>query len=247
MIFTHVAAEDGREAPGPERGAIRHPRFRLVYEGHRYELFDMIEDPSQTREVSGRHPEAFTRLRKEYERIFADSTSGKDFARIPVPIGHPEFPEVLLQAPLADREGGLCFKGQHGWAHDWLVHWTSTADAANWAIEAVQPGLYSPALMYTCPDQALGARMILEVGGQRVEALVAKAHDPAPIPSPDRIPRGEVCEKVWAALEMPPVALETGITNLRVSALSIPGPFALELKAVRLRRAGDGEAGGGHP
>lgn len=61
---------------------------------------------------------------------------------------------------------------------------------------------------------------------------VEKAHDPEPIPSPDRIPRGEVYEKVWASLKLGTVNLSKGRAQLRVRALTKPGETVMDLKAV---------------
>ena len=78
--------------------------------------------------------------------------------------------------------------------------------------------------------------MSVEVGGKSLEAVVSEAHDPDPIPSPDRVPRGEVYEKVWASLTLGSVRLSKGRTTLCVRAVEIPGKQAIDLKAVRLRR-----------
>jgi len=64
---------------------------------------------------------------------------------------------------------------------------------------------------------------------------VSKAHDPAPIPSPDRVPRGEVFEKVWEPLTLGTVELSKGRTKLLVKSLEIPGDKSIDLKAVKLR------------
>lgn len=61
-------------------------------------------------------------------------------------------------------------------------------------------------------------------------------HVPAPIPSPDRIPRGEVYEKVWAPLTLDTVDLQKGKTRLTLKALSKPGKQVTGLKTVRLKR-----------
>ena len=90
--------------------------------------------------------------------------------------------------------------------------------------------------MYVCPQENLGTKLRVELGGRTLEAVVDKAHDPDPIPSPDRVPRGEVYEKVWAPLTLGTVDLDTGETRLILKALDIPGKQACDIKAVQLRR-----------
>ena len=75
-------------------------------------------------------------------------------------------------------------------------------------------------------------------GDRRVEGAIEKAHDPDPVPSPDRYPRWEVYEKVWAPLELGTLDLPKGPARLTVKALSVAGEAVMDLKAVRLRRLG---------
>ena len=76
----------------------------------------------------------------------------------------------------------------------------------------------------------------MEVGDAQVEGVVKPAHDPEFIPSPDRIPRKEVYEKVWKPLELGTIALHEGRYQLKVKAVTKPGGQVMELKAVRLRK-----------
>jgi arylsulfatase A len=76
----------------------------------------------------------------------------------------------------------------------------------------------------------------VEIGGKSLEGVVSKAHNPEHIPSPDRVPRGEVYEKIWAPLRLGNVKLDRGRTILCVKALEIPGEKAIDLKAVQLKR-----------
>ena len=105
-----------------------------------------------------------------------------------------------------------------------------------WDVDVVRAGKYEVTLMYTCPESDVGANIRVDAGGRSVEGALTRAHDPAPIPSPDRVPRGEVYEKVWAPLTLGTLALEKGRTQLVVKALTRPGKAVMELKAVRLRR-----------
>ncbi len=71
-----------------------------------------------------------------------------------------------------------------------------------------------------------------------VESAVTKAHDPAVMPSPDRVKRMESYGKTWALLEVGTLDLPAGRTALTISARAIPHSQAMELKAARLTRLG---------
>ncbi len=232
VIFSHQSR--GAEVlPAP--GAARTERYRLVNTGKGHELYDMAADPGQQRNIAEDSPEVVAELTAAYESWFEDVTSD-GFERLPIPIGHPEARLVEMPAPEARLHGGLKFEGGIGWANDWITGWTSTEDYASWDTDAVRSGRYEVALMYVCPEADVGSRVRVEAGGESVEAIIDRAHDPAPLPSPDRVERGEVYEKVWAPLVVGTLSLRQGRTELRVRAVSVAGDAVMDLKAVRLRR-----------
>jgi len=232
MIFTHKT-RGGKVTPA--NGSLRSPQYRLVSTGRGYELYDMIADPDQKKNLAKAKPDVLKAMRAEYERLFKDVTK-KGFAPVPVPVGYAEADPVTIPAPLVTMKGNVTFKGRAGWANDWITGWTSTDDACSWEIDVVRAGRYEPALLHACPAADVGSTICLEVGGQTVEAALTKAHDPKPIPSPDRVQRGEVYEKVWAPLVLPAVRLEKGRARITVRATKVPGKRVADLKAVRLRR-----------
>jgi len=232
MIFTHQSRRGKAElAPG----AVRTQRYRLVTYGKRYELYDMIADPGQTKDIAGQRPLVAKKLRTAYEAWFKDVTKS-GIERLPIPLGYAQGNPVELPAPECYFQGNIAFKGRAGWANDWITNWRSTDDYVWWEIDVVRPGRYEVTLMYVCPKGDVGSKVRVEVGGKSVEGAIRRAHDPEPIPSPDRVRRGEVYEKVWAALTLGAVRLNTGRTRLVVRAVTKPGKAVMDLKAIRLMR-----------
>lgn len=238
MIFTHQSRR-GEVLPAP--GALRTQQYRLVTYGKRYELYDMIADPSQKKNIGGRRPQVLKKLTAAYEAWFKDVTKNR-IERLPIPVGHAKGNPVELPAPESYFHGNVTFKGRAGWANDWITNWQSTDDYVWWEIDVVHPGKYEVSLMYVCPEQDVGSKVRVEVGGQSAESVIRRAHDPDHIPSPDRVPRGEVYEKVWAPLTLGTLNLKKGRTRLYVKALAKQGRAVMDLKAVRLLRL-DSHAG----
>lgn len=232
-IFTH--STKGNQM-NPLCGSLRTPRYRLTVESPTYQLFDLVNDPSETTDLAQREPEVYAKLAAEYERIYRDATS-EGFERPRVQVGHAAFPRVEVCAPLAYLSGGLEFKGKHGWANDWITNWTTTEDEVRWDLHVVSPGLYRVTLLYTCPEEDVGSRLQIRVGTHVTETMLVDAHDPEPIPSPDRVPRKEAYEKIWEPLGFPPVEFAAGDQSLVVRAVDIPGQQVMDLKAVILRPA----------
>ena len=222
------------------RGAVRTSKFRLVVErSGEVQLYDMEYDPEQRNDLADLQPSLARELESQY-RHWLEKVTARGFDPVPIPIGHRKRPEAVLPGHEAllvrDHGEGISYVGANGWANDWITNWTRTAAYAYWPVEIVEPGRFRFTLMYACPPGDVGAGVALEVAGGRLEGRIGRAHDPAFIPSPDRVPRKEVYEKVWASLPLGELELSAGASRLAIRALSIPGHRAFELKAVRVLR-----------
>ncbi len=221
------------------RGAVRSQRWRAVFERGEWTLYDMANDPEQKENVASEHPDLLQQLKNAYEQWYQEVTK-KGFDPIPIPIGHEEHPEVVMPGHEAflhpEKNQGIRYDGPSGWANDWVTGWTDTEAYPYWEIDVVCPGEYEITLMYICAEEDVGAKIRVEAADAQLEGTVEKAHDPEPLPSPDRVPRKEVYEKEWAPLKLGRMQLPKGKTQLRVKALSKPGEMVMDLKAVKVRR-----------
>ena len=228
------------------RRAVRTDRWRAVNERRGWELYDMIADPSQTRNLAQAKPALLAKFRSACDAWFADAASA-GFDPIPVHVGHPERDEVVLEghyahlAPLENRRAdpalhGISYHGRSGWANDWVDNWSSTDAHPYWPLKIVRGGNYRVVLKYACAKEDVGSRLRVEAGGQSLELNVDRPFTPVTIPSPDRVGRKEAPERTWGSLPAGTLRLAKGNTVLRVRALEIPGDEALELKAVHLTR-----------
>ncbi len=223
------------------RGSVRTQRWRAVKRTQNWQLYDMVADPAQQEDIAKHNPDVMTQLRDAFEAKIAEVTQA-GFDPIPAHVGHADWPTVVLPAHEAFLEPaprkGISYVGAAGWANDWITNWTDTDAYAWWPLKVVKPGRFGIAVMYCCAEANLGSRVRIELGGQAVEAIVGQAHDPAPIASPDRVPRGEVYEKNWATLPLGELNLKPGPTRLMLRMAQIPGPQACDIKAVRIQRLG---------
>jgi len=239
MLFTF-------RSPGGDlssvRGSVRSQRWRAVKARKEWQLYDMAEDPGQRVNVAQKSPQVLAKLSHAFETMAKDVTKA-GFDPIPTEVGHRGWPLVTLPGHEAFLEPaprqGISYKGRSGWANDWITNWTDTKAYAWWPVKVVEPGRFEVTLMYVCPAANVGAKLHVEIGGRRLAGTVEKVHDPKPIPSPDRVPRGEVYEKLWAPLPLGTVRLDRGETRLVLRMLAIPGRQACDIKAVQLRRIDD--------
>ncbi|MBU1822490.1 MAG: arylsulfatase [Bacteroidetes bacterium] len=235
-LFTQVASLDKNLKPTP--GAVRTPRYRWVWKGPEPELYDMKADPGQKNNLATTETALTQNFLTSYQRWFADVTEGLSLRERPAPVGYPG-QEVELAAHEANFSGGLKYVEGHGWAHDWLVHWTSPVDRIEWQVQAAKPTRYSVYLRYTCRAGQTGAVVRLTGGGSTVEAKITEAYDPPLTPSPDRVPRKEAFEKPWKLLKLGELTLPAGPGTLSLQATEIPAGSVAEVKSLVLRPIGE--------
>jgi len=236
MIFTFkFPREDGVTVPG----SVRTQCWRAVKAGERWELYDMTVDPGQKEDVSKEHPQITKKLSEAYEKAVVDVIRA-GFEPLPIHIGYPEWPVVVLPGHEAFLEPsskvGISYNGSAGWANDWITNWTSTEAYPWWEVEVVKGGRFEVTLRYVCEKENVGAKVRVEIGGESSAGIVRNAHNPKPVSSPDRVKRIEVYEKIWSSLSVGTVKLKKGRTRLAVKAVTKPGEKVMDLKAVQVRR-----------
>jgi arylsulfatase A-like enzyme len=241
---------EGREAGWPERilftqhrlpkdinqptGAARTEQYRLVNEGRGWELFDMLNDPAQKKNIAAERPEVAKRLTEAYQQWWREVLLQTGSARPPIPVGYPEEPLVELPAPQSEFTGGLRFSGIHP-NNAWLTGWTEVAATVEWELDVVRSGRYAVSLQYLCSKTDAGARVEISAAGSAT-AITVRATTGGQIKSPDRVPRTEVYEMDWETLQAGILVLPQGRTKIRVRALSKPGDAVMELRSVALKR-----------
>lgn len=227
LIFSHT----GGMKVAKYDGAARSERFRLTYKNDGYKLYDMYADPCQLKDVSDSFPEIFKEMKSSYDSWW-EEMSANGFTPPRIPIGYDDFPTTRLPAPEASLHGGLSYFGKMGWANDWISNWKNTDGYASWDVSIANNGSYSFKVRYCCPVSQVGSTLMIKIGDKTIKAKIKKAHAPEYIPSPDRIKRKEVYEKVWAELEFGSTELKAGNYELLLLAENIAKDEVGEIKSV---------------
>lgn len=241
LLFAHF----GLDQVTPANGTVRSERWRAVFQKNRWELYDMQRDPGEKQDVAPQHPDVAAQLRAAYQAWYAD-VAQSTFEPMPIPVGHRERPEAVLngheaflQPALGD---GISYVTPKGWAQEWITNWTKTSSWCWWPIEVVRPGKYEAAVFYTCPPTSVGTRLRVEAGSANAEGAISAAFDPPAEAGPNRSPIGAALRKDWRPLVLGTLNLPKGQTRLVVRVLDKPGPTAIDLKGVRLRMLDDSAA-----
>ncbi len=230
-LFTHVAFLNKNLQSSP--GAVRTATHRLVVRDTAHCLYNLVKDPDQTTNLATDQSELAVNLRQEYEEWFASVRQGyKPEKAIALNTSH-----ILLPAYEAEYTGNLRFAEGHGWAHDWLVDWSSTADTIRWLVESESTRTFVLYLRYTCPPSDLGSVIEVQIEGASLRDTLSLAFDPPLLSSPDRVKRKEAYEKEWASVELGKINIPAGrhwikMVPVTVRYQQVAEVFGIELKSL---------------
>lgn len=231
-IFTHnYEGNKLQSAPG----AIRNSKYRFVLDKKGSELYDMVTDTSETKNIASSEPALVKRFEQQYTAWYKDVVK-KGIHTAITKIGYIASPVTELFSPDVSFKQGVAYQYTNGYAHDWLVGWDKENDQAEWTIEVVNDGEYEIALKYNGTEKFVGRTIIIAFNDQKLEKKVTKNYTGMLIPSPDRVPRIEAYEKEWEYFNMGKIKLAKGIYKLSVRATGkmVTGP--LELKSLIVHR-----------
>jgi arylsulfatase A-like enzyme len=232
----------GRGAKAPERVLYNHwagrtsardQRFRLDNAG---QLFDMVSDPGQTKNVAANHPQDAKRLADALTAWKKDVLSElpKPDAR-PFTVGYAEFPRTVLPARDGVPHGGV--RRSSGAPNcSFFTNWTKPEDGMTWAVEVHTAGKYEAIVHYTCPKAGVGSAVELSLGSAKWAGSITEAHDP-PLRGRehDRVPRGsESYVKDFRPLSLGTIELPAGKGTLTLRAPKVPGKQVADVRQVEL-------------
>jgi arylsulfatase A-like enzyme len=215
------------------RTSARDQRFRLDATG---QLYDMVKDPNQQKNVAAEHAEDAKRLTSAVEKWRNDVLSElpKGDGR-PYSVGYAEFPRTVLPARDGVAHGGV--KRSAGAPNcSFFTNWTKPDDNMTWEVDVHSAGKYEAIVQYTCPKDAVGSELEMTVGKSKWGAAIAKAHDP-PLRGKehDRTSRkAESYVKDFGTMSLGIVEVAAGKGTLRLQATKISGTNVADIRAVEL-------------
>jgi arylsulfatase A-like enzyme len=223
VLFSHWAG----------RTSARDRRFRLDNTG---QLFDMVSDPNQTKNVAAQHPQETKRLADALAAWKKDVLGElpKADAR-PFTVGYAEFPRAVLPARDGVPHGGV--RRSSGAPNcSFFTTWTKPGDSMTWEIEVHAAGKYAAVVHYTCPKPDVGSTVELALGNAKWKGTITEAHDP-PLRGRerDRVPRqGESYVKDFRPLSLGVVGVPAGKGTLTLRASKVPGAQVADVRQVEL-------------
>ena len=221
------------------QGAVRTHRWLAVINRQgNWSLYDLIEDPLQTREVSAANPWVFDYLTEAYQKAFKEIYA--DSGQTPIPVGYPGHPEVLIEGHDANlihvEDGGIAYNFPAGFANHWVSGWTNAGAWPEWNLFVHTAGTYAIALQYNLKSASPPLHATIESRNDSLDFVLDQPFLPVTIPQPFFLP-GEASKyesRHWKMLPVGTIKLKEGQTPLRLKLDEIPNSADLEIKGVRL-------------
>jgi hypothetical protein len=215
------------------RVSARDQRYRLDATG---QLFDMLTDPNQTKNIAGDKPEELKQLSDAVERwkrdVLGELPKSDDR---PYPVGFAAFPRTVLPARDGVPHAGVK-RSANAPNCSYFTNWTKPDDRMTWAIEVNAAGRYEAIVHYTCPKADVGSAVELSLGNAKWTGTVAEAHDP-PLRGKehDRVSRGsESFVKDFRPLSLGVIELAAGKGTLTLRATKVPGTQVADVRLIEL-------------
>ncbi|MGR3811845.1 arylsulfatase [Jiulongibacter sp. NS-SX5] len=228
-IFSHVAflEKDIKARPG----ALRTSQYRFVIKNEA-ELYDMTVDPEQKNNIALQEQSLTKEFKTSYLDWFKNATL---YYQAIKPI---EVNTSFTELPTYEAEflGNLKFEEGHGWAHDWLVNWSSEEDQIKWLVKSSKEVTLKAFIKYTCPKDQTGSTVKLSIDKNYITSTLEHPFDPPLLISPDRLKRKEAYEKNWTELALGEITIPAGEHYLVLSADNIVDKEVAELFSLILRK-----------
>ena len=233
------------------RVSVRTQEHRLDDRG---ELFDMIRDPGQTKDIAAEQPDVAAKLLKEAtawrrevlgvkamplagpnEKSTSGASGGLPPDNRPFPVGYSEFPWTPLPARDGVPHGGVQ-RSSSAPNSSYFVNWKTTGDTITWDIEVNTTGEYEAVIDYTCPVRDAGSVIELSFKENRLAGKVMPGWDPPLYTHQDTLPRppGESQMKEFRPLRLGTLRLEKGRGLLTLRAREIPGRYVMDVRRINL-------------
>jgi arylsulfatase A-like enzyme len=214
------------------RVSVRNETYRLDHKGR---LYNIDKDPGQHRDVSDQHPQVTSRLQAAIKQWKTNVLSQLDQPARPFPVGYEAFPITRLPARDGKAHGTIERNNRFPNA-SFFEQWQSEDDRITWDVRINTPGKYAAFVHYTCAKENLGVELALTFRDRTVKTKVTEAFDP-PLhgKAHDRIKRIEGYTKAFKRLRLGTVDLPAGRDPLTLTAPTIPGSEAVDVRYVSLK------------
>ncbi|MEO7649701.1 MAG: arylsulfatase [Bryobacteraceae bacterium] len=210
--------------------SVRTQQYRLDPDG---QLFDMIADPMQDRNIAGERPGVAAKLREAVDEWGKEVLPGVGRDDRPFTVGYAK--ETRLPARDGVAGGGI-ERSAKAPNSSYFTNWKNKEGWMTWDIQVARSGEYEAHIYYTCSPENKGSTVELSFREARVQKKITEANDPPLVGAAfDRVTRaGESYVKDFKPLKLGTIRLQEGRGKLTLRALEVAGKDVADIRRIAL-------------
>ena len=214
--------------------SLRNQNYRL---DHKDQLFDMVNDPYQTTDISEKKPQVMEELllaKEKWEKTVLVELPEKD--QRPFYIGHPSL--RTTQIPARDGIPSGDIKRSNRFPNcTYFTNWINTEDTISWEVDVVQEGDFEITVYYSCAEDAVGSIFEISFGKAKINGKIIEAHNTQEYGAEeDRVIRQESYVKDFKPLKVGILNLKKGKGTLKIKGIKKNGKALMDFRLMLLKR-----------
>ena len=214
--------------------SLRNQNYRLDHQG---QLFDMVNDPSQTKDIGKTKPQILADLSKAKEKWSQEvlvELPANDTR--PFYLGHPSLQTTQVPARDATPSGDI--KRSNRFPNcTYFTNWINLEDTISWEAEVAQDGEFEITIYYSCAEDAIGSLFEVSFGDASIQGEIREAHNPGEYgASEDRVVRQESYVKDFKSLKVGKLKLKKGKGTLQIKGIKKNGRTLMDFRLMLLKR-----------
>jgi len=214
--------------------SLRNQNYRLDYQDH---LFDMVNDPDQTTDISMERPQVLKEMleaREKWEKTVLVELPNKD--KRPFYIGHTSVQTTQIPARDGIPHGEL--KRSNRFPNcTYFTNWVNQKDSITWEAEVHKAGNFEVTVYYSCEEDAVGSVFEVSFDKVKIQGKIAEAHNAHEYGAEeDRVIRQESYVKDFKPLKIGIISLEKGKGTLKIKGIKKNGKELMDFRLMLLKR-----------
>jgi len=214
--------------------SLRNQNYRLDYQD---QLFDMINDPSQTTDISIDKPKVLKEMleaKEQWKKTVLVELPNKD--KRPFYIGHTSLQTTQIPARDGLPHGEL--KRSNRFPNcTYFTNWINQKDSITWEAEVHKSGNFEVIVYYSCEEDAVGSVFEVSFGKAKIQGKIAEAHNTEEYGAEeDRVIRKESYVKDFKPLKIGVISLQKGKGTLKIKGIKKNGRELMDFRLMLFRR-----------
>jgi len=214
--------------------SLRNQNYRL---GNGGKLFDMVNDPNQTKDVGMEKPIVLAemqKVKKQWEKEVLTELPPKD--ERPFYIGHPSLHTTQVPARDGMASGEIKRSNRHPNC-TYFTHWINANDSISWQAEVPQEGNFEVTVYYNCEEDAVGSVFEVSFEDSKIQGTIKEAFNSEEYgAAEDRVVRIESYVKDFKPLNIGVMHLKKGRGKLTLKAVNKTGEKMMDFRLMLFKR-----------